>query len=58
LIFPINEQLIIFLSGAVVTILLFRKWVKKIVWSKKFLSEIEDELIGKTGKAEIFYRPG
>ncbi len=54
----IDMQLIIFLAASILTILLFRKWVKKIIWTKKNSSEIEDELIGKTGKAETFISPG
>lgn len=54
----INTQLLIFLGSSLLTILLFRKWVKKIIWSKKFLSEIEDEIIGKTGKAVTSIAPG
>jgi membrane protein implicated in regulation of membrane protease activity len=56
--FSINTQLVIFLTSSVLTILLFRKWVKKIIWIRKHSSEIEDELIGKTGKAETFIGPG
>jgi membrane protein implicated in regulation of membrane protease activity len=54
----INAQLLIFSASSIVTILLFRKWIKKIMWSRKNSSEIEDELIGKTGKAETFIGPG
>ncbi len=54
----INSQLIIFLASSIVTILLFRKWVKKIMWIKNQSSEIEDEFLGKTGKAETFIGPG
>lgn len=54
----INEQLVIFLTGSILTILLFRKWVKKIIWTRQQNSEIEDEFIGKTGKAETFIGPG
>ncbi|MBA2561775.1 MAG: NfeD family protein [Chitinophagaceae bacterium] len=53
----INTQLIIFLASSILTILLFRKWVKKIIWTNKSSSEIEDEFIGKTGKAETFIGP-
>ena len=56
--FSIDIQLIIFISVSILTILLFRKWVKKILWIKKFTNEIEDELIGKTGKAETNIAPG
>ena len=54
----INTQLIIFLASSIITIVFFRKWVKKIMWSKKHSSEIEDEFLGKTGKAETFIGPG
>lgn len=53
----LNAQLIIFLSASVLTILLFRSWIKKIVWLKKHSSEIEDEFLGKTAKAETAIRP-
>ncbi len=56
--FSINTQLIIFLVSSVLTILLFRKWVKKMIWSKKLPTQLEDEFIGKTGKAETFIGPG
>lgn len=54
----INGQLLIFLASSLVTIALFRKWVKKMIWIKKHSSEIEDEFIGKTGRAETFIGPG
>ena len=53
----INTQLIIFLLSSVLTILLFRNWVKKIIWSKKNPTELEDEFVGKTGKAETLIAP-
>ena len=56
--FSINMQLIIFLVSSLLTILLFRKWVKKMIWSKKLPTELEDEFIGKMGKAETFIGPG
>ena len=56
--FSINTQLVIFLVSSLLTILLFRKWVKKMIWSKKLPTELEDEFIGKTGKAESAIGPG
>ena len=53
-----NAQIAVFLGASVLTILLFRKWVKKLVWSKKHISEIEDEFLGKTGIAESSIGPG
>jgi membrane protein implicated in regulation of membrane protease activity len=55
---PVDMQIIIFLVSALLTILLFRRSVKKLLWSRKQSSEIEDEFIGKTGKAETFIGPG
>jgi len=55
---PINTQLIIFLSGAILTILLLRKWVRKLVRSRKLPTELEDEFLGKTGRAETLIGPG
>jgi membrane protein implicated in regulation of membrane protease activity len=54
----VNTQLIIFLASSLLTILLFRRWVKKIIWLKKNPTELEDEFLGKTGKAETFIGPG
>ncbi|MCW3081535.1 NfeD family protein [Segetibacter sp.] len=54
----INTQLIIFLAGSVLTILLFRNWVKKMIWVKKNPTELEDEFIGKRGTAETIIAPG
>ena len=54
----INTQLIIFLASATLTILLFRKWVRKLIWRKNHSSELEDEFLGKIGIAETFIGPG
>ena len=54
----LDIQLIIFLTSAIITIILFRKWVKKIIFIKKHTSELEDEFLGKTGLAESFIGPG
>ena len=54
----LNLQLVIFLGSSILTILLFRKSLKNIMWSRKNATEIEDEFIGKTGKAETFIGPG
>ena len=54
----INTQLIIFLAGSVLTILLLRNWVRKLVRSKKLPTELEDEFLGKIGKAETAIGPG
>lgn len=54
----LNLQLVIFLGSAILTILLFRKSLKNIMWSRKNATEIEDEFIGKIGIAETFIGPG
>ena len=54
----INTQLVIFLASSTFTILLFRKWVKKLIWTRKHSSELEDEFLGKICKAETFIGPG
>jgi membrane protein implicated in regulation of membrane protease activity len=52
-----NMQLVIFLTSSVLSILLLRKWLKKVILTKKYLNEIEDEFIGKTAVAETFIGP-
>ena len=55
----ITVQLIIFLISSIVTILLLRKWVKRILWTKKHSTELlEDEFLGKTARAETAISPG
>ena len=54
----LNYQLLIFLLSSVLSILLFRKTLKRIMWSRRNSSEIEDEFKGKLGIAETFIGPG
>jgi membrane protein implicated in regulation of membrane protease activity len=55
----INQQLIIFLLSSIVSILLLRKWFSKILWKRKHSTELmEDEFLGKIGKAETAISPG
>jgi membrane protein implicated in regulation of membrane protease activity len=54
----LNTQIILFLASSTLTILLFRRWVKKLIWARKLSTELEDEFLGKTGKAETFIGPG
>lgn len=55
----VNTQLIIFLISSVVTVLLLRKWLSKILSERKHRSELlEDEFLGKTAKAETSISPG
>ncbi|MGN6618073.1 MAG: NfeD family protein [Ilyomonas sp.] len=54
----VNMQLIIFLISSVVTVLLLRKWLSKILSERKHRSELlEDEFLGKTAKAETAISP-
>lgn len=53
----LNLQLIIFLASSLLTILFFRNWVKKMIRSKKLPTELEDEFIGKTARAETTISP-
>lgn len=54
----INVQLLIFLVASVLSILIFRKGLKKLIMEKKKSSEIEDEFIGKVARAETAISPG
>lgn len=55
----LNLQLIVFLATSVVSVLLFRKWMKRIIWSRKQSSAlIDDEFVGKTALAETPIAPG
>ena len=54
----LNTQIVVFLGSSLLTILLFRKWVKQIIWTKKHSTELEDEFLGKTGKALTYIGPG
>ena len=54
----LNTQLLLFLGSSILSILLFRKWVKKIIWSRKQSTELEDEFLGKFGIAETPIAPG
>ena len=56
---PINLQLIIFVISSILSILLLRKWLSKILWLRKNSTELlEDEFLGKIAKAETNIRPG
>lgn len=49
----INAQLLIFVGSSILTLVLFRRWLKKLIWTTKESHEvIEDEFLGKTGEAE------
>jgi membrane protein implicated in regulation of membrane protease activity len=49
----LNTQLIVFLIASIATVLLFRKWLRNLLWNKKSNSpEIEDDFVGKQAVAE------
>lgn len=55
----INAQLLIFVGSSILTLVLFRRWLKKLIWTQKESHEvIEDEFLGKTGEAETSISPG
>lgn len=55
----LNTQLILFLGIALVTVVLFRKWVKdKLGMYREGPQVLEDEYIGKTALAETAITPG
>lgn len=55
----INVQLVIFLASSIITVLIFRNWVKnKLGMYKASPQVLEDEFIGKTGIAETPIGPG
>ncbi|MEO6135890.1 MAG: NfeD family protein [Ginsengibacter sp.] len=55
---PINMQLVIFVISSVVSILLLRKWVKKMLYGNPKSTELlEDEFLGKIGRAETAISP-
>ena len=56
--FSLNIQILLFLGAALITILLFRRGLKNMLWSRTQNSEIEDEILGKTGIAESIIAPG
>lgn len=53
----INSQLISFIVSSVLSIVLLRKWMSKLLWTRKGGSEIEDEFIGKSAIAESSFGP-
>ncbi|MBS1762432.1 MAG: NfeD family protein [Bacteroidetes bacterium] len=54
----LNTQLLLFVITSVLSIIALRKWVKNIMMGRKSNSEIEDEILGRTGKAETYIGPG
>lgn len=55
----INTQIIIFIASSLITVLLFRKWLRqKLGNSGVNFQQLEDEYIGKVAKAETSISPG
>jgi membrane protein implicated in regulation of membrane protease activity len=60
LFFPVslNAQLLIFLFASVLSLLLFRKYLSRVMRSRSSKSEISHEFIGKTALAQTDIGPG
>jgi inner membrane protein len=55
----LNTQIIIFLISSVATVAIFRNWVKRKLGSISLSKYVlEDEIIGKTARAETAISPG
>ena len=55
----LNAQLVIFLGTSILTVLLFRNWVKnKLGMMRSNSSSLPDEIIGKMATAETNISPG
>lgn len=55
----INVQLIIFVVSSALTIVLLRKWIKRIIYGKHHSRELlEDEFMGRTARAISSISPG
>src|ERR1043165_6778685 len=55
----INTQIIVFIASSLLSVLLLRKWIKRRLNSSKRTADYDDnDLIGKTGKAETDIIPG
>jgi len=55
----LNTQIILFISSSLFTVILFRNWIKRKFGSLGVNStQLEDEFIGKVGKAETSIVPG
>ena len=55
----INLQLLIFIASSGFTILVFRKWLKSLLWHRKDSRELlEEEFLGRTAIADTNIMPG
>lgn len=55
----INVQLVVFLATSILSVLLFRNWVRrKFGMGQSAVDVLPDEFIGKTGVAETLIAPG
>ena len=55
----INTQILIFIASSLVSVLLFRNWLRRKVGSTGVnFQQLEDEYIGKVAKAETIIGPG
>ncbi|RZL18755.1 MAG: NfeD family protein [Pedobacter sp.] len=55
----VNTQIIIFIASSLITVLLFRNWLRQKLGNSGVNSkQLEDEYIGKVAKAETSIGPG
>jgi membrane protein implicated in regulation of membrane protease activity len=55
----LNAQIFIFIGTSLLTVLLFRNWLRKKLGMMNVSRQVlQDEIIGKTAKAETPIRPG
>jgi len=55
----INAQILVFLGSSILSVLLFRNWIRKRLGMRGAKGrELTDEIIGKTAKAETPILPG
>jgi len=55
----LNTQIVIFIVSSLITVVLFRNWVRrKFGLTGVNAQQLEDEFIGKTAKAETAIKPG
>jgi membrane protein implicated in regulation of membrane protease activity len=55
----LNTQIVIFIISSLITVVLFRNWVKrKFGLTGVNAQQLEDEFIGKSAKAETSIKPG
>lgn len=54
----LNTQIFVFLISSLLSVFFFRNWVKNKLGKKNSGNTLQDEIIGKTAKAETHISPG